>query len=191
MESNALPKELLFLPLPRLEREEFQAAGQVTGADLDLDYQEVPRTSAFDITVHAYTLGREKIVQGRISGSLALSCSRCGVPFSLPFRLDYRHCYVPGTPKDLMDSPDDGNFFYPEAAAELDIRPGLREEILLQVPLRPIPEPGTPEHCQTCDLDDFEAKFEPQTETPADNRFSALAKLLEGKSPKAPPPKKD
>lgn len=177
MTQRSISPDILKIPLSKLETDEYRAEGIVRGEDLELNFPEAPADSLFRLSIHAYSLGREKMVQGHIEGSLKLRCARCDVHYGLPFGVKYIHCYVPGSPKDEFDTPPDGDFYFTNDSPYLDPGKGIREEILLQVPMKPIPEPDHDAHCEQCE-GEFEESFTASDEPDVDPRLAVLAKLL-------------
>jgi uncharacterized metal-binding protein YceD (DUF177 family) len=143
-----------------------------------LEVPEVPETDVFDVQIQAYSLGREKLVQGALEGTMHLACTRCQDGFAHPVSIEFRHCYVPGAPGESYDSPDDGDYFFSPGGDFLDLTTALREEVLLQLPMNPSPpqkEDGTCSHCGKSETQVL-GKFQ---DTDGDPRLAVLKSLLQ------------
>jgi uncharacterized protein len=109
----------------------------------------------------------------RVKGDVELECLRClrayPQPFTADFTEEFRISHDVRTGVGIEAPADDERFEINENH-ELDFGEALRQEILVSLPMRP-----------AC-ISDCPGPYmvETEDEEPADNRFAALAKLLDG-----------
>lgn len=124
-------------------------------------------------TVKLTRLTDEILVDCRVHGSLELECVRClrnyEQDFAASFSVEFRQTVDVRTGIDLVlqDEEDDERFLINDSH-ELDISEPLRQEIVVGLPMKP-----------TCGEDCPGPDIDLDADGPIDDRFSALASLLD------------
>jgi len=119
-------------------------------------------------------------VEARVSGEVR--CSRCLEPFRIELRADYSEEFREGAPED---GP-------PHAAAsaalrgyeddEIDLSPGLREALLLELPMKPVCSEDCRGLCPRCGANLNERRCDCEVEE-IDRRWERLKDLAERMRP--------
>jgi uncharacterized protein len=113
-----------------VKEKEVQLHGQLPVAELDLqNHDELVRTRLplrYDLT--AQMLGDAILVQGRVELTLDCECARCLKPFPHRIVLDPWAAHVPLEGAEKAVTKDD----------LADLTPYVREDILLELPQRPL-----------------------------------------------------
>jgi uncharacterized protein len=122
-------------------------------------------------------LSDEIIASIRARGTITLECQRCLRAYPQPFRTDFdeefREAYDVRTGAGVASGRKDDERFAIDANHELDFSEPLRQEILVSLPMRPT----CGDDCPGPDvLEVGEAEV-------VDDRFAALAKLLDDDQP--------
>ena len=116
---------------------------------------------------------------GSIEGDVALECSRCLVDTSAHVADEAHVIFADPGNDDLEGDPD--VFLLDERSDELDLRPALREQWLLNVPGYALCREDCKGLCPTCgaelNLDTCQCNS-----TSADSRWDALRKVQRGQS---------
>jgi uncharacterized protein len=120
-------------------------------------------------------LSDEIMTRIRVKGDVELECLRClrAYPqaFAADFTEEFRISHDVRTGVGI-DAPADDERFEINENHELDFHEALRQEILVSLPMRPACGPDCP----------GPYKVETEDDEPGDNRFAALAKLLDAES---------
>ena len=123
--------------------------------------------------------GRDILLRGHLAGRLELNCSRCLTPFTGPVEADFDLLLVPG-PEPVTAEPEELN----ATDLDLDYYSGeivnleaiLREQILLQLPLKPLCAESCRGLCPHCGAD-LNTETCRCKEGKSSSPFAALAKL--------------
>lgn len=98
-------------------------------------------------------LNRGYDFQASLMGGLHLECVRCLAPFALPLSFDFRLLFVAGEDKtaagaiQIQQTDCD---LYPCAEGKVDLTSVIREQIYLQIPLKPVCSDLCRGLCVTC-----------------------------------------
>ena len=136
-------------------------------------------------TAHVFiklsTLGKMVFAEGTVKISATLKCSRCLKDFSYPLDLTFSGEYTPTEVSDeekeyeLAENELNLDFYSNE---EIDITELVTEQILLNVPMKPLCDPECPGICPVCGKDLNEGACSCRTEK-VDPRLSPLERLKE------------
>ncbi|MCL5024151.1 MAG: DUF177 domain-containing protein [Nitrospirae bacterium] len=135
---------------------------EITDEGLDLDYEETIGTEALTLTVPArVTLRIEKVssevfVKGTVRANVALQCSRCLGKFSKEMEVGVSVVYHPleelknEEKHEIKDDELDMGFYQGD---ELDVQELITEQILLNVPMKPLCSESCRGLCPKCGTD--------------------------------------
>ncbi len=102
---------------------------------------EIAGPSQVKAEVRVAKHGRELLIRGRLRGTLTLACCRCLTPYVAPIETDFDLLLAPGPEplkageEELTAAELDQDFY---AGDTLDLEPILREQIVLQLPVKPL-----------------------------------------------------
>lgn len=139
------------------------------GADIEL-------ADPLEGDVRIARTNRGVLVTGRLTTSLAESCSRCLRSIEVPIDIALEEEVLPsidivtGLPVDESVEPDVARM---TDHHELDLEPLLREAILLAEPIAPLCRPDCPGLCVVCG-EDLSVGDHAHDEAPIDPRLEAL-----------------
>jgi uncharacterized protein len=111
---------------------------------------------SLEVQVHLERHGHDILVRGHLGGSITLSCGRCLTPFSYPVTVDFDLLLAPGpvfvNDKDLELTPEDLDLDFYEGEV-VDLERLLKEQVLLQFPLKPLCRETCKGICPGCGAD--------------------------------------
>ena len=142
---------------------EFSGAGALTGR------------------VHLSRHGKDVLVRGQLEGRLELTCGRCLEAFELPVAADFDLLLAPG-PEPVsgeekeLSAPDLDLDFYSDEI--VDLEGIIREQIILQIPLKLLCREECQGLCPLCGADLNQGKCA-CSEQRFDSPFAALSRLKE------------
>jgi uncharacterized protein len=126
----------LLINLRHIEREDLELEGELTAEELDL--------ASFDELIHAakplaYELTAQSVedgvlVQGSLRMELDCECARCLKPFRQKLKLAPWACHLALEGEESVPINNDC----------VDLTPFIREDILLELPQRPLCKPDCP-----------------------------------------------
>ena len=148
-----------------LDAREFEMAG--TDAELPGNLQLQGRV---------LKAGEEMVLAGTLRGAFRLTCSRCLKGFVQPFEFEVSATYVPvaeSQPKGrgANSFQEDTRITFP--GDEIDLISGVREDLMLNIPLKPLCRENCRGLCAQCGADRNEGECGCMQETP-DPRLAAL-----------------
>lgn len=123
----------LLINLRHIERETLEIEGELSAEDLDLANLDELIQLAPPVTyeLEAERLDDAILVQGRVEAVFKCECARCLKSFKLKLDLENWACHLPLEGEDAATVINDS----------VDLTPALREDILLQLPQRPLCKP--------------------------------------------------
>lgn len=147
----------------------------------ELDLKKAGITvSSLQLDAFLQRLGTEVLVQGNLRGSMSLCCSRCLDEYEHSFQLPFKTHYVPAaketeqqTDYEEEEQPNTIHFH----AEDIDLRDDIRQNLLLEVPIKPLCHEGCKGLCPQCgaNLNDNPCQCDrPSEETP----FGRLKELI-------------
>ncbi|HMC38403.1 MAG TPA: DUF177 domain-containing protein [Acidimicrobiales bacterium] len=131
--------------------------------------------SEVEADVHLDSVDGGIEVSGLIDAPWVGECRRCLKPVGGELRAEVRELYRPRPPGE---PPDQDEETYPLRGELLDLRPLVRDAILLELPIAPLCRPDCAGLCPTCGADLAEGPCECPAPG-ADPRWAALDALLE------------
>jgi uncharacterized protein len=108
------------------------------------------------VRIKLLRFGNKILVDGSVNGVLSLKCSRCLNDFSRPVDLEFREEYTPadetehGSRQELTGDEMDIGFYKGE---EIDLAGIVKEQVLLEVPMKPLCNDDCRGICSGCGAD--------------------------------------
>jgi len=167
---------MLTIALARLEREgSLEIRAEIPGDDPSWEGTELRFSAPLSVsgTVQWVASG-EVVALLRLEGSLIQECRRCLDPVNVPVHEDVQLVYAPVG--DAWDGNDDTYRPLGEGQAELDLREGIREEVILSQSLLVLCRPDCKGLCPRCGTNLNEDRCECSVEE-SDPRWEALRAL--------------
>ena len=155
----------------RRHEERAGRVGELRVADSRVDEHSEVRA---DVDLDSVDGGIE--VSGQVEAPWEGECRRCLRPVSGVLRVGVREMYRPRPPGERADQDEET---YPLKGELLDLRPLVRDAVLLELPIAPLCRPDCAGLCPTCGADrsDGPCGCPPVA---ADPRWAALDVLREG-----------
>ncbi|HWH71905.1 MAG TPA: DUF177 domain-containing protein [Candidatus Sulfotelmatobacter sp.] len=156
---------------------------QVAVEAVEMAGQDVVFDRPFTGEAVIWNAGDRLLVQASVAGEATIQCSRCLAPVTLPLEVSFEEEFIEGTPgeqEDELDSEaeDERNVTY-FSGDEIDLSEPLRENILLELPMKPLCSDDCAGLCQTCGTNLNEGPCQCGEQTHAvDPRLAALKDLL-------------
>jgi uncharacterized protein len=98
--------------------------------------------------------GARFALRARLSGQLALECSRCLEPYTLPLDVSLALTLVPvAAEADPTRETDDDPSIFHALEGRVDLQAVAAEQVYLAVPLKPVCDPACRGLCPTCGCD--------------------------------------
>jgi uncharacterized protein len=154
---------------------------------VELGGQVVRFDRPFEGHAEIWNAGDRLLVRANVSGEAVAECSRCLQPFSMPVHAKFEEEFVEGTPDDEpdedeeADAEDESRTVSYYTGDEIDLAEPLRENVLLEIPMKPLCDEDCQGLCSTCgtNLNEGSCQCEAE-ELPAvvDPRLAKLADLL-------------
>jgi uncharacterized protein len=165
------------LDLRQVKPEGTELAFSEISEDLELavNGMEFPEPIQVDLT--AIKSGDEIIVQGRISTSVEMECSRCLEVFEMNMSPKIQFVIQLLDSSEPQLSNDDDFVIIPKTTGEYDISERIRESIILELPLKPLCSDSCRGLCPMCgvNLNETECDCTPDK---TDERWDALKQLF-------------
>lgn len=166
-----------------LEEHGRTAVWERTIADLSTVLTDLPPgfESPLYVRAVAQNTGSSILVHLTVSTEVELACSRCLTLRRLPVAADYLEEFIA-----INDQPgpvrDEGEMRVTQyEGKEIDLTEGVRENLLLALPLRPLCRPDCRGLCPQCGYNLNEGSCQCEPEVAIDPRLANLAQLLEHK----------
>jgi uncharacterized protein len=161
---------------PGSRREEQRAGSVGELGDLKVAGSVVPAgASASATAVLDAVLGGGIEVSATVQAPWEGECRRCLKPLSGELHCEVRELFRPRSAGE-GDDPDEET--YPLTGDQLDLRPLLRDALLLELPLAPLCRPDCQGLCPVCGVDRNETTCDCHVST-SDPRWAALDALVE------------
>jgi len=112
---------------------------EVTSEELGLGKEDVGVPEPLAVSIHFSRLERKIIAQGRLTGKVILTCSRCLKPFE--DRIDERFSFVielVNTAPSLVYLDDEDVVQASPYGAVVEIKSELHDTVVLSIPMMPI-----------------------------------------------------
>ena len=146
--------------------------------DLDLAAEGVEFPEPIEVELTATKTGDEIIIQGRLSTTAGMDCSRCLERFELPISSKLQFVIQLLDINAPQDSDDEDFVILPKTIQEYDLAERVREAILLELPLKPLCSESCRGLCPMCgtNLNESECECTPDK---TDERWESLRQLFE------------
>ena len=154
--------------------------------NVELDAHEIDMTGtgaelAGNLQLHARVVkaGDEMLLDGTLHGAFSLSCSRCLKEFVQPFEFAVSATYVQTTetqPGARGENSLEDNARIAFFGDEIDLISGIREDLMLNIPLKPLCKENCRGLCFQCGADLNEEECRCTRET-ADPRLAGLRSI--------------
>lgn len=185
----------------QIELREIPAEGLDLSFDLTGDFarealagtEASGETASAKAQVFLLRTNRSVFAKGRLVGKLELPCSRCAQVAPLPLDVPFQVTYLPRPAKDEaleggggaeeIELAEEDLDFATYDGQELDLRPLLREQLLLALPMTHLCREDCKGLCAQCGKDRNEGACA-CVPSPRDERFAALKKLKLDEKPK-------
>lgn len=126
-----------------------------------------------------WNLGDRLLARVSIAGEARLECSRCLTAFTLPLRLSFEEEFVEGTvPDSRGEEEETGRTVTAYEGDAIDLSDPLRENVLVELPMKPLCKQACEGLCPTCGANRNEGSCDCVETTTVDPRLAALQKLL-------------
>ena len=166
---------MLAVDLVRLERQRrARLDEEVAPQDPIWAGTEVQLARPLEVHLEAQLVGHDVVVRGELRGEAALECRRCLVPVRVPVVVDVAVLYQAGV--EAAEAEESEVYPLPARGSELDLRPMVREQVVLAVPAYAECTESCRGLCPTCgrNLNEGSCDCAPVEE---DERWAALRRL--------------
>jgi uncharacterized protein len=136
-------------------------------------------TGPFTGEIDAYGTEDEIYVQVALAGSARLECARCLAPVAVPIKVKFTEEFRPGTPNDAgeQEEDDEGHAFTRYAGEEVDLTEPIRQQVLLELPMKVLCRTDCAGLCPICGGNKNEQACTCER-SEVDPRLAVLKKLL-------------
>jgi uncharacterized protein len=151
---------------------------------VDMAGEEAKFDRPFEGEAEIWNAGDRLLVKASLSGEALVQCSRCLKEFSVPLEIEFEEEFIEGSPEQA-DEDDDEEIeggqrtvtYY--SGDEIDLSEPLRENVLLEIPMKPLCTEDCKGLCPSCGTNLNEGSCEcTGSNTTVDPRFAALQQLL-------------
>jgi uncharacterized protein len=152
--------------------------------------ESIPPTEGLEISprlegqLQILVSGKDYFLLGTVRGVMHLQCSRCLADFSVQKQVDL-HIVIRRSAEKQSEKESDGaeeDFIYIDGP-EIELSEIILQELLLEVPMKPLCREDCPGLCSKCGAVVGSTECACPQETPADRRWDALARLKKGLAP--------
>ena len=128
-----------------------------------------------------WNTGDSLLVKATLAGESLVQCSRCLKPVSLPLAVTFKEEFIEGEPpaedEETDNESDDRTISY-FRGDELDLTEALQQNVLLELPMKPLCSEDCLGICPSCGVNRNETSCSCQEPTQVDPRLAALKDLL-------------
>lgn len=165
---------------------------QIAIEPLEMAGAEVQFDRPFTGEAEIWNAGDRLLVRAKVFGEAAMQCSRCLAPVSVPLDVSFEEEFIQGQPgqasvagndddddDDLDSDVVEGRTVTYFSGDEIDLSDSLRENVLLELPMKPLCSEDCEGLCPGCgaNLNTDECQCKEETPT-VDPRLAALKDLL-------------
>ncbi len=124
--------------------------------DLPVTINNHTKPDTATVRIKLLRFGKKILVNGAVKIEVSLTCSRCLNNFSCPVDLEFRDELTPadetgnGSEQELSDGELDISFYKGE---EIDVAGIVKEQVLLEIPMKPLCEYECQGMCSGCGAD--------------------------------------
>lgn len=154
---------------------------QVTVEPVEMSGQRFEFEQPFTGKADIWNSGDELLVRARLSGEVQVECSRCLTRFSLPMEVSFEEFFREGRTEALAseaeEEAEDRSITLYEGD-EIDLTDPLRDNVLLELPMKPLCRVDCKGLCPHCGTNLNESTCACTTTDAIDPRLSRLKDLL-------------
>lgn len=140
--------------------------------------QEVQFDQPFEGEAEIWNTGDRLLVKASLSGEATADCSRCLTRFTLPLDIDFDEEFMEGEVTTEVADADEGRSLSSYEGDHIDLTDPLRENALLELPMKPLCKATCAGLCPTCGTNLNEGPCDCGEHKPVDPRLAALQELL-------------
>jgi len=146
---------------------------------VELGGQQIRFDEPFTGQAEVWNAGDNLLVRAKLAGKAQVPCSRCLTVFSSPFTVSFDEEFIQGLPSDDEDTEDldERTVTYYEGD-EIDLTESMRDNILLEIPMKPICQADCKGLCPYCGEDKNLVSCECKATIEVDPRLIAFKDLL-------------
>jgi uncharacterized protein len=153
-----------------------EVSAELDASQIEISDAAVALSADLRLEGRVLEAGEEMLLEGTLRGTFSLNCGRCLSSFSQPFEIEVSATYVNAVDTELEDPAENAP---PEVTRiafvgnEIDLASGVREDLLLNVPIKPLCSEDCHGLCPQCgvDLNEDECTCEKK---PGDPRLAGL-----------------
>lgn len=164
-----------------LQEQGLSATHRQTIADPYVALEDLP--PGFDAPIHVQATvqntGSSVLATVSLETQVTMPCSRCLTPVTMPTRVKYVEEYVPAGDNEGL-SPEEAGVAGVYQDQQLDLSAGIRENLLLALPMKPLCRPDCAGLCPQCGQNLNDGTCSCETAPAVDPRLAQLQRLLEG-----------
>ncbi len=129
--------------------EELEASGEATLEPTKLGSETIEFLSPFSFDVRLHNAGDGIVVSGETSGSVTLRCGRCLEPLTYATTVSFEELAVFSSEDEEGDNED----AFKLADKKLDVAPIIYQNVIVEVPIRPLCHEECAGLCGECGKD--------------------------------------
>jgi len=147
----------MIIQLESLKPEGLRFAGDLDLTDLVRDDEEVRGLGPVSVDLRVRPRAGSVIVEGSVAATVRMACSRCADEFDQPvgsaFYAEFRPRPESFDKEAVVHDEDFAASYLDAGQEELDLREVAREQLLLQIPMKPLCRPDCRGLCPRCGAD--------------------------------------
>lgn len=153
---------------------------EVTLEPAEVSGQTVTFPTPFRGSAEIWNTGDRLLVQAKLSGEAVVPCSRCLTPFATPLSVSFDEEFVEGQPNSVTPREDEEDQSIATAyqGDTIDLAESVRDNILLELPMKPLCRADCAGLCPTCGANLNEGGCSCEDTSTVDPRLAALERLL-------------
>lgn len=162
----------------QIKAEGSELAFAVSADDLELSAEGVTFADPIELDLTATKTGDEMILQGAISTTAEMDCSRCLDRFEMPIESKMQFVIQLLEINSPQNSEDEDFVVLPKTTQEYDLSERVREAVLLELPLKPLCSVSCRGLCPMCgtNLNESDCQCTPDK---TDERWESLRQLFD------------
>ncbi|HEY3364773.1 MAG TPA: DUF177 domain-containing protein [Symbiobacteriaceae bacterium] len=147
---------------------------------MEMGGQSVVFDQPFTGEAEIWNAGDRMLVRAKLSGEAVLECSRCLGSYRMPVRLSFEEEFLEGEPREdvELEAVEQRTVSFFEGD-EIDLTEALQDNVLLELPMKPLCSKDCKGLCQTCGKNLNEGPCECQETRSVDPRLAKLKDLLQ------------
>lgn len=151
---------------------------QISLEPVEIKGESVQFGQPFTGEAEIWNVGDRMLVRAKAEGDATLSCSRCLTVFSARLHVSFEEEFVQGEPREEVEPTDEDRTLSFYQGEEIDLSDSLRENLLLELPMKPLCDAACAGLCPTCGANLNQGKCGCGETDRVDPRLAALQDLL-------------